>query len=443
MVGYGPLYPVAYLPATLAGTPASAVAVATLLAHFYILFPIGLLCVTCARRLQQDRKPSQLHWSVILLFFALMAYAVPSLNYVTTHVHVDAPALGLFLLAGYSVLRACSDSRNNARWLLIAGVCAGLSAACKINLAVAAIGFFLWIIRCLGAKRGFTFLAAAALAFCSIYALAVVRDGLAAVLLNLRLPGKMPWNTFDGAGTLSLTGISYDFTDKLRTLLTIMSNYVGDYGIVTLALLLLLPALEQKSASATQMIKFFLFLALVLLLVSVASLGKSGGDANSRALVSLPLALAAIFAFATILQPASRTGQIVLPATLSVLIFVVALATVGGLLRFSLKGSATLTEAYQTVSTGASRWYFPFDPLAHMLAEKKLRPNMDVIHSYAAAGAPVDKAAFRSALPENLEYLAIPPAFASWGTDEIVRLLPEYGRIVREPRLENHQVISR
>ncbi|HYJ06447.1 MAG TPA: hypothetical protein VEX43_15025 [Chthoniobacterales bacterium] len=440
MVGYGPLYPVMYLPATLAGTPAVAVTVATLLAHLYVLVPVGLLCVACARRLRQEGAP-QLHWSLILFLFALVAYAVPSLNYVTTHVHVDAPALGFFLFAAYSVLRAQSHKTNNVRWILLAGACAGLSAACKINLAVATLGFFIWLIRFLGAKCALTFLAAAALTFCAVYTCAALRDGIAPLLLNLQLPGKMPWSTFDASGTVS--GVSYGTIDKIRTMVDVLNQYLRDYGIVTLALLLLLPALDQKSASATQIIKFFLFLALIMVFASIASIGKSGGDVNSRALVSLPLALAGVLAFAIMIQSASRTALLASHATGIALIFIVALATVSGLLRFSLKGRATLTEAYQVVSTGASRWYFPFDPLAHLLAENKFRPNMDVVHSYAAAGARVDQEAFRSALPENLEYIAIPPAFVSWGADEILRLVPGYNRVIREPQLENHQVIGR
>ena len=100
-VGYGPLYPAAYLPSTLANNPGPAVAVATLLAHAYILVPVGLLCAACARRLRQEDSPSRSHWSGLFLFFALLAGVVPSLNYVTTQVHVDAPALGLFLFAAW------------------------------------------------------------------------------------------------------------------------------------------------------------------------------------------------------------------------------------------------------------------------------------------------------------------------------------------------------
>ena len=102
-----------------------------------------------------------------------------------------------------------------------------------------------------------------------------------------------------------------------------------------------------------------------------------------------------------------------------------------------------MVEAYDTVAKEPGRWYFPFDPLAHLLGEAKFRPNMDVVHSYAAAGSPVARAAFRSALPEDLQHIAVPPAFASWGIAEIRRLLPEYGRAARELDLEHHNVISR
>ena len=443
MVVYGPLYPIMYLPATLAGSPLPAVAIATLLAHLYILVPAGLLCVSWSRRLRQEGGTPQLHWSVMLLFFALVAFAVPSLNYITTQVHVDAPALGLFLFAAFGVLRAEFETGNNARWVVLAGACAGLSAGCKMNLVVASLGFFIWLARFRGARGALTFLVVAVLSFCALYAGAALRDGLAPVLLNLRLPAKMPWFTFRELGTLSLSGSSHDFIAKFHTFLTFTSSYLRDYGMVALALLLLLPVLEQRSAVATRMVRFFLFLALVMVLASIVSVGKAGGDVNSRALVSLPLALASVFALAALLQQARPSVLLAGFATFTALIFIVALASVGGLLRLSLKGNTTLIEAHHTVSTGASRWYFPFDPLAHLLAEKKFPPNMDVVHSYSAGGAPVDHAAFRSALPENLEYIAFPPEFVSWGADEIMRLLPEYSRVVSTPALENHQVVTR
>ncbi|HSH39129.1 MAG TPA: hypothetical protein VK993_10115, partial [Chthoniobacterales bacterium] len=56
MVGYGPLYPVGYLPAVLAEHPISAVTVATLLVHLYVLAPAALLCSAFTRRLKRDNS---------------------------------------------------------------------------------------------------------------------------------------------------------------------------------------------------------------------------------------------------------------------------------------------------------------------------------------------------------------------------------------------------
>ena len=442
MVGYGPLYPLAYLPSTFAGTPGPAVVLATLLAHLYILVPVALLCAMWATRLRQERAEARLHWSLLLLLFALVASVAPSLTYITTYVHVDAPALGLVLFASYAVLRVDAAARA-LPWLLTAGASAGLAVTCKINLAAAAVALVIWIALRSGVMAAVKFAAAAAVAFLVVYACAVAHDGAAAVLFNLRLPAKMPWLTNQELGTLALSGTSYDFADKLRTFLSLLSDYVQQYGVVALVLLLLLPALKARSASATQMILLFLFLAVVMLPASIASVGKSGGDVNSRALFTLPLTIAAVLAFGTLIDQANRTSIAAAYAGLLGLTFVVGLATAGGLLRLSITQSSTLTEAYEHVAAEPGRWYFPFDPLAHLLGERQMRPNMDVVHSYAAAGAPVKAEAFRSSLPANLEFIAVPPSFASWGVTEIQRTLPEYRRILRDQELQHHQVITR
>ena len=443
MVGYGPLYPAAYLPSTLASNPGPAVAIATLLAYAYIFVPVGLLFATSAGRLKSEGAPPGWHWSVLLLFFALLAGVVPSLNYIATQVHVDAPALGLFLFAAWGILRAETAGNGGMRWIVIAGVCAGLSAACKINLAAAAIGFSIWVLVSMSVRRALALAFAALLAFCTVYAFAVLRDGLAPVLLNLTLTAKMPWHTFQETATLAIGGTSHDVVDKVRTFLAIISDYLRQYGAIAVALLLLLPWLREQSGSAARMIKFFLFLALVMVPVSVVAVGKSGGDVNSRALVALPLTLAALFAFAVLARQPHGIVHATRSLALLAATFAVAFSSATGLLRLSLNRSSTLVEAHMTISSEQGRWYFPFDPLAHLLAEGKFRPSMDVIHSYAVAGLPVEKGAFQSTLPDRLEYVAVPPLFASWGINEMGRLMPEFYKTARNPDLFHHQVISR
>jgi hypothetical protein len=95
------------------------------------------------------------------------------------------------------------------------------------------------------------------------------------------------------------------------------------------------------------------------------------------------------------------------------------------------------------LSADPTRWYYPYDPLAHFLVEGKFRPNMDVVYSYAASGFPVDANAFQSALPENLHYIAIPPSVGGWGVSELRRLLSDYSKPAPELSTARHRVYSR
>src|SRR4051794_26521623 len=199
MVGYGPLYPLAYLPCVLARDPRSAVAVATVLAHFFVLGPAGLILSLLGKRQSGDQSPGPIPWLLSFLLFALISHLVRELLYVTSLVHADAPAMGCLLLACYAVLYAGrAGNLNVVRWLVGGGVAAGLSAACKVNFAAVTLALLIWVVRFFGWKRATAFLTASFLAALTVYAFAAWRDGLSPVLLNLREPGRMPWYSLDG-----------------------------------------------------------------------------------------------------------------------------------------------------------------------------------------------------------------------------------------------------
>src|SRR5688500_12859465 len=192
MVGYGPLYPVAYLPSVLARHPTAAVATATLLAHLYVLAPVALLCSFFGKVKRRESSEPGVHWTLAFVLFALATHLAPSLSYVTATVHADAPAFGLFLLGCYAVLRGQhADGVIQTRWLIAAGIAAGLGATCKINFAAGVVALLVWAVRFCGVKRGLVFLFAAGLTALTIYAGAGMRDGFAAVALNLGQPGQM------------------------------------------------------------------------------------------------------------------------------------------------------------------------------------------------------------------------------------------------------------
>jgi hypothetical protein len=445
MVGYGPLYPAAYLPSVLAPHPRSAVAIATILAHFYVLAPAGLIFSLLANR-GDEKNARYFSWLVFFLLFALVTHLAPSLVYVTAGVHADAPAIGFFLLACFAMLRSDLAAQTfQTRWLLAAGIAAGLSAACKLNFAALTIVLLIWTWRFFGRKRAALFCTASFLAALTVYALAAWRDGLSPVLLNLTQPGKMPWFVFSEIEPMSLNGSSSEFSEKVRTFLTFGRDYLKVYGAIALATGLLTFVLREnsKTDATTRFVRFFLFLSLFLAPASIASISKYGGDVNSRALVSLPLSLAAIFALALVADRVARAGLIAMDAGMAAAIFMVALPLKDGLQKFSANTPPTLVEAYTVISTDPTRWYYPYDPLAHFLVEGKFRPSMDVVYSYATAGFPVDEGAFRSALPENLRYIAIPPSVGGWGVTEIRRLLSDYSKPAPELNSSRHRIYSR
>lgn len=446
MVGYGPLYPVAYLPTVFARHPVSAVTAATLLAHFYILAPVALICSLLSRGPTGGTSGKRLHWIFTALLFALLTPLAPSLTYITAGVHADAPAFALFLLGCYAVLHAYDAAPAVAlRWVAAAGALAGLSLCCKLNLAAGAVALSLWLAVFCHWRRAVVFIAFAALATVAVYGWAIARDGFDAVWLNLRQPARMPWFTFHELGTISLAGNSHEIADKVHTFLALARSYLQDYGPVALAVLLITrwDRLTGETTLATRVVWFFMFLALVMMPLSIASIGKYGGDVNSRALVTLPLALAAIFALATAVERSSRGALLANYAATAGAIFLGALPLWDGWKRSRSETPTTMGEAYSVIVTDPSRWYFPYDPLAHLLAEGKFRPNIDVIYSYAVSGTPVDETAFRSALPENLRYIAVPPSLAGWGVTELQRLVPEYMTPARGMQFPRHQVYGR
>jgi flagellar biosynthesis protein FliQ len=447
MVGYGPLYPVAYLPCVWTRHPTEAVVTATLLAHFYVLLPVGLLCSLLRNWPASSADGSSLTWAwaLPLLLFALIAHLVPSLAYATTGVHADAPAFGLLLFACYAVMRGESATGRAARgWLVGAGVAAGLAAACKMNFAAGAVALFLWALRFSGWKRAAEFIGTTLLAAAATYLCDGLRDGFAPMLLNLGQPGRMPWFTFSDTETMALSGVTHEFPEKVRTFLTFARDYLKAYGAIALAVAVLIFARRRNedASPVDRLVWFFLFLTLILAPVSIASISKYGGDVNSRALVSLPLTLAALFAMAAAAERGNLVAKAATYAALAGATFMIALPVKDDCERLWPKKTPTLVEAYAVLSGDPSRWYFPYDPLAHLLADGKFRPNMDVIYSYALIGLPVEESVFRSALPENLRYIALPPSGTEWGISELRRLLPEYLHPAPELNFQRHRVYS-
>ena len=445
-VGYGPFYPVMYLPCTVARDPVTAVALGVVLTHLYILGPVALLCALFRARLAAERgRPPETGVLTALLLFGVLMFVEGSVEYVSRHIHVDAPTFGLLLLACYAVLRAETLERPAAGpdWpLLGAGALGGLSLCCKANVlgSIGALGLYVWWSG--GRRLLGWFVVGAAAAGAAVYGLAAWQNGVAAILHNFRTLGRFPWYKFQSL-QFNLGGLqdcSRDWREKLYSAAFLGMQSLQSYGVAFLAVVLLARpsdgAVPGAGASARRVIGCLLFVALLGLPAAIASAAKYGGAVNSWAFTGLPLSVAAVLTLLLVLERAGALERLVASRVLGLAALAVALGGVLIVVHSNPRQGTVMQEAFQTIKAHPGQCYFPSDPLAHLLAGDRFRPNLDVIYSYWVADFPVDAVAFRSAMPARLQYVAISPKMENWGLNEIQRLLPEES--VKTDRLGLH-----
>jgi hypothetical protein len=371
---------------------------------------------------------------------------VPSLAYVTTNVHVDAPALGLFLMGSYFLLRAQEVNRKlSDRFTVLAGVFAGLSVSCKLTLLAGVFALVLFALWSLDWKRAAGLALSAILTVCIVYGWIIVRDGFPAVIFSIRVLARFPWAKHNFVlGFATLPDTSMRISEKVLTSVVLVRAYLRDYGILIIATLTLIRLPKHQDAHkdalpSNQLVWLFLLIAVIVMPASVASVAKYGGAVNSRAIFTLPLTLASIFALWATVHRADLSGGVATCAALMGAVIIVALSVPGKLKMINF-GRSIMEEAYATIKAHPSQCYFPYDPLAHLLAGDRFRPNVDVIYSYAVGGLPVNKVAFDASMPQGIKYVMAPPIWEFWGFSELRRLLPVEDVLTRDFNLEHHEV---
>lgn len=419
MVGYGPLYPLMYAPSLLASTPGPVVSIATVLAQGYILLPV---CLLIRLATAGENRPWLQPVMVTVLLYPLFLL-LPSLRFVMTRVHADAPALG-FMLLGASFLLRCAvrEPWSALRAACLAGVGVGLAITCKPNLVPAVFAFACWCFWFHGLRAATVLVGCAGITVAGIYGVTCILNDPRAVLLNFQVLAAFPWvSGAEGIG------------EKIRTLAWQIRQICIEAGAVVLAIAVALRPAARTIANrhlptkpASVLAAFFLLLALTMLLPAAASVSKFGGDDNSWALFTLPLTLAAVFAL-------SHLNSETVSASETYFLLLCFPGILAGIPETRLVGQIVrgieptlLGESYRLAMQCKNTCYLPFDPLAHMLAGDKFRPNLDVIYSYSLGGHPVNQTAFVASLPDKLEHVFIAGMGKYWGFNELQRLLPNF-----------------
>ncbi len=413
---YGPIGAVAYLPVTVLRAPAPAVLAGQVLAGLYVFLPAAWLLL---RRSRGRRLPALLAF----LAFAALACGLRSLAYVSFTIHVDAPALGLGLLAVGAVSGA--RAARPRRWQ-IAATLAVLAVWTKLVLLPLPAALALWAAWSGGRRRLATFLGYLALAAAAVSAVVIACFGpLDNLVLNL-------WTV---PASHTLPGLS-------RLAAGVRGLLVEEAA----AWILWLAAAGLRWLGGGDLrrdpVWAFGLTALLTAPLAVMARLKIGGDVNAHAYVSIFLVTGALLSLAGSaprLAAARRLLAILAPAASALLLAVRPPETLAGRTATPAPPPHQLAWEYATRHPGEV--YFPRLTLASLLAEGRVYHQMPGLVDRRIAGIPTSRRHLLAHLPERLEAVAFYDNAFRCRPAELG--LPEFSRPTRDPELPGFIVFRR
>jgi hypothetical protein len=450
---YGPVGFFLYAPAALWPTPLPALFTACLVSTLLTLGPAFV--ILNGRRVSEGARAWVLPVFLVLVlhFYASRATAGVWM------IHTDAGALGLTCLAIYWTLQHPVSSAFSWR-LAAAALCAALAVWAKQTTAPILLlpcAYFAW--------RGSRAAAAWVLALTGLFAV-----GLGAVFSAI-----------------------YGFEDLWLTVFSVPSGHARRPGaplqewrsvtefvemLYLLGVVVVAMAFRMKPASTGAASSpsagawwsewsawapdwigwpFLLASALALLPMSLLGLMKTGGTVNNLGLVDYFLSLAVAVLFLRLAAlPEFREGVARRGLEVSLLLLLAAMALrTGATFVLSAREVAArwpppIQAAYEYARANPGTTYFPWHPLATLLAEDRIDHTAWGVMERETAGFPVSVTHFREGLPPRLERIAVIDQLPlmnaiearDWD-DYLLRRLPEFQCRVETPGLPGWVVLER
>jgi hypothetical protein len=433
-VVYGPIFAIAYLPATLFSSPNSAVLAGSAIT--------AVLCFSAAAFLHlAPFKPGP--GAVDLLAFVTAGFLIcflGPLKYSCFNIHADGPGLAL---GGVACAALYSGAlRKRALALPLSALCAVLAIFSKqtfLPVPIALI-FYLWAAE--GRARAVRYLlwvaAAAGLAGgAALYAAGFTR----LYHCLIWLPAHHPWNE----------------PSRIASAIQAMRSFIRLSMPVPVLLLAAVAHLwasgrlrgpELRALAANRCVPLLL-VGVALLPFSIAGRAKAGGDVNSLSFALFFLTCGLTVMLADVARYAKSGGMRRL-AVSTLVATILPLAVSEAPLAFDLPASferlsgAGQEVAFQYLKRHPGEAYFPWYPLAHYYAERQFRHYSYGIVERLLAGEPVSEAEFRAYIPANPEIVA----FGNDGTRillgyDLMKYLPEYHYRVVVPDLPGWQIYGK
>lgn len=423
---YGPVGAVAYLPATLATTPATAVTVGQVLSLVFVLLPPAVILWRAT-----ERRRRMLSVLGVLLFAAVTLDLRP-LEYIATTIHVDAPGLALALVAWtiFTGLRPSDGGRIDATGWAAAALWAALAVWTKLMLLPLLVAMPLWALLTGGWRR----------ALRASVVLALALGVVTAAVVELFGPAdRLFFNVWTVPSSHTVPQVT-DFSELLRgtgRLLREGSTAWALWLIVGVARLVRGADWRREPACV------YGFLGLLLAPFSVFGLLKLGGDVNALGFSTYFVLVGAVASLVAEARDSAlaRRSLVVLPALVAAI--VVFIQEPEALTSWRTQSDASLPHqvAYEYALEHPGEVYFPRITLASLLAEGRIYHQSVGLLDRQLAGASPSKEHLWAHLPENLQAIAL----AENGFERDIKLvgLPEFDHQTREPELPGFVVYRR
>lgn len=431
---YGPLAPLLWMPAMLLKSISMQIVVASWITYFIIITPMFVLVM---RNNWRDSFSRVHAFGCILLAISLL-YAIPSMKYITTWVHVDSVAVSLGLLSCIFLMALSSEPG----WLrtVLSAVFAVAAALAKQNEALIVGAHIIYVWGAFGKRALIRYVVSLATVSACLMLLAVVffYDLIQPFIFNaLIVPSNHPPE--DG---------SLWFIIELAVTVTVQYSFL----VVWIGWLLALDGdmtlwwRDRKTWKDTSAWMLPMLAALFLFPISILGDRKIGGDINSHHFVYYLIA-ALVWIMA---NPAKRSRHGSLPPRKGLVLL--SLLIVFAFLPYnelSYKMCARIfrenpqQQVFEFMRRHPGEVYAPWYPLPALDAEGKLYHFSDGILSLYLAGYHVKQRHFEAFLPEKIRYVIFREGDCPIQEDHTLRYLHGFRKPKRMKELPGWIVLTR
>jgi hypothetical protein len=416
---YGPVSTIIYLPAVLGPDPTTAILIAGAVSLLLMIVPVGLLHLMAGGS-NAGADPKDTYQKIVtscgVLFAVSLLLIFPGIEYALGSIHADSPSMGLGLSACLVMMHAAR--RPNWTGLIGCATLASLAYYAKqieapltiaLVLYLGVVQSWSWALRFLVCLFVVGLLLGTAFAFAF---------GLPDLYFNtIRVPSSHPWK---GPAATELSNAAFVITLSGSVLIFIILRYC-------------LAAVRETSKSALEIRAWLadrgwpLLLLAGVVMIPTSLLGevKVGGGINSNHCLYYFAACASlmIFGWAARIEPVTRKTALLAYYFLLALVLGISAKEIVDLQWYTMLSKNPQQEAYRFAQRHPGEAYFPWHPLATLMAEGKLYHfEYGVFDRYLADLPP---AHLRKFIPRTARYLIFQRRNQS---RDMAKHLPEFSR---------------